>query len=119
MEAAAQLSTSVIHTIDLRLSPKPGSLPDIYEKDYGFRIYYGIMPHGGASTEEAASTKHYLMQPPASGDELPLSFFTHRKRHRVTFDAHDRGKTAYFCVQYENSKGDKGIWSSVSDFIIT
>jgi hypothetical protein len=35
--------------------------------DYGYVIYLGIMPPGGATLEQAASTKHYLREPPRTG----------------------------------------------------
>jgi hypothetical protein len=42
------------------------------------------MPQGGATLEQAASVKHYLMKEPLSGDELLHYHFTRRKKERLT-----------------------------------
>jgi hypothetical protein len=51
-------------------------------------------------------------------EDLPHSRFTHRKKELFDFDAEDSGKTAYFCIQYENSKAKKGPWSPVFSAVI-
>jgi hypothetical protein len=68
--------------------------------DYGVRIFWGIM---GETTER---DKFRLSAPPATGDDLPHSTFTHRKKYRFDFDG-DSGKTVWFCLRYENEKGGK------------
>ncbi|MDR1617950.1 MAG: hypothetical protein LBS06_02735 [Treponema sp.] len=78
--------------------------------DYGYAVYVGIMPQGGATPEEAASKKHYLMRPPKDGDELLHYRFTRRRKEQIVFDAEDAGKTAYVCARYENGKGETGLW---------
>ncbi|MDR1250218.1 MAG: hypothetical protein LBK63_13070, partial [Treponema sp.] len=50
--------------------------------------------------------KFRLATPPVSGNDLPHSLFTHRKKFRFDFDG-DSGKTVYFCLRYENEKGGK------------
>jgi hypothetical protein len=45
---------------------------------------------------------------PASGDGLPHSKFTRRKRELFDFAQEDSGTRAYFCIRYENAKGDPG-----------
>jgi hypothetical protein len=42
------------------------------------------MPPGGATVEQAASAKHYLMRPPLSGDELQYFRFTRKQRKRLS-----------------------------------
>jgi hypothetical protein len=81
--------------------------------DYGVAIYRGLMPHGGATLEQAAGAKHYLMKAPISGDELLYYRFTRKKKEVVVFDPDDAGMTAYFCARYENQKGDVGEWGPV------
>ena len=80
--------------------------------DYGCRIYWGVMPHGGGTLEQAASKSRYLQKPPVSGDELPNSLFTRRKREQFDFPAETSGITVYFCIRYENSKGKSGPWGA-------
>jgi hypothetical protein len=80
---------------------------------YGYAIYLGIMPHGGATLEQAASAKHYLMKAPLSGDELLHYKFTHRRKVLVSFAPEEAGMTAYFCARYENTRGFAGEWGPV------
>ena len=60
--------------------------------NYGFRIYFGV--YAPADT------------PPATGKELRESRFTRRKTEIFIFQPEDAGKTVYFCIRYENSKGE-------------
>jgi len=86
--------------------------------NYGCRIYWGVMPPGGGTLEQAASIRHYLQRPPVSGEELPYSLFTKRRRELFDFPAEDSGKTVYFCIRYENSKGKPGPWGPLFQAII-
>ncbi|MDR1248457.1 MAG: hypothetical protein LBK63_04050, partial [Treponema sp.] len=86
--------------------------------DYGFALYLGIMPQGGATLEQAAGIKHYLMKEPRSGEELLHHRFTRRRKEPVNFDASESGMTAYFCARYENGKGHVGNWGPVASAII-
>jgi hypothetical protein len=112
------------HVLAAHLGPLPGaeaagggaSLPG--RGDYGYALYLGLMPPGGASLEQAAGPKHYLMKPPLSGDELLHLRFTRRKKETVTFDAAESAMTAYFCARYENQKGEHGAWGPVVSAVI-
>ena len=75
---------------------------------YGVRIYYGIM--GGTSEEE--HNKFRLTARPTHGSELPHSVFTRRRRHLLDF-TDERGKEVFFCMRYENSKGEAGPWGKI------
>lgn len=86
--------------------------------EYGRRIYWGIMPHGGATLEQAAGSEHYLMSPPVSGKELFHSMFSRRAKETIEFMPEDSGRTAYFCIRYENSKGEAGPWGPIISGII-
>jgi hypothetical protein len=76
------------------------------------------MPQGGGTLEQAARQRHYLRQPPVSGDELPHSLFTKRRKELFDFPMEDSGKTVYFCIRYENSKGKAGPWGPIISAII-
>jgi hypothetical protein len=117
-QAEADITRPGVHLLELHLRPTADSEPDPHRSEHGFRIYYGIMPPGGASMEAATGTKRELMKVPLSGKELPFSKFTRRKRDRLDFPQEDSGKTAYFCICYENSKGDSGPWGPVFSSII-
>jgi hypothetical protein len=106
------------HLLTVHFAPLPGTAQPDSRGDYGYALYRGIMPQGGATLEQAASVKHYLMKEPLSGDELLHYRFTRRKKEPVAFDAGESGMTAYFCARYENQKGDNGTWGAVVGAII-
>ena len=88
--------------------------------DYGFRIYYGIMPPGGATPEQAME-KQYLLREPQTPEELNKSFFTRRKKDIMDTEKlpyETSGMACYISARYENSKGDHGPWGSVVTAII-
>jgi hypothetical protein len=106
------------HVLAALLGPLAGTEGPRPAGDYRYAVYVGIMPQGGATLEEAASKKRYLMRPPRDGDELLHRRSTHRRKTRLLFDAEDAGKTAYACARYENGKGDAGPWGPVVSAII-
>jgi hypothetical protein len=106
------------HAMTVHLGPMAGTQELNPESDYGYAIYAGIMPPGGATLEEAASDKHYLMKPPADGKGLGHLRFTRRRKEKIVFDAEDAGKTVYVCCRYENRKGQEGQWGPVVSSII-
>jgi len=71
---------------------------------YGCRIYYGVYAAGDT--------------PPESGKDIRASKFTRRRKELFTFQPEDSGKTAYFCIRYENSKGKAGPWGPLGSAII-
>jgi hypothetical protein len=117
-QAEADISYPAAHTLELHLRPVKVAAPDPHRSDYGFRVYFGILPPGGASVEAATSPKRELMKPPITGDELPHSHFTRRKRERMDFSQEESGKTIYFCVRYENAKGEPGPWGPIFSAVI-
>jgi hypothetical protein len=100
------------------LGPLAGTAELDPRSDYGYAVYVGIMPPGGATLEEAASEKHYLMKPPKDGKGLLHYRFTRRRKEKLVFDAEESGKTAYVCARYENGKGETGLWGPVVSAII-
>jgi hypothetical protein len=108
--AEADILRPGVHLLELLLRVIGGSP---LRGGAGYRIYWGVLPPGGADITAAASPKRELMKPPASGEELPFSRFTKRKRERFGFDAGDSGKTAYFCVRLENANGETGPWGAL------
>lgn len=117
-QAEADITRPGVHLLELHLRPVPDTAADPYWGDYGYRIYWGILPPGGAAVDGATGPKRELMKAPASGRELPHSRFTHRKKDRFDFDQEDSGKTVYFCIQYENAKGEEGPWGPLFSSII-
>jgi hypothetical protein len=117
-QTEADISYPAAHTLELHLRPVDVASPDPHRSDYGFRVYFGILPPGGASVEAATSSKRELMKPPTTGEELPHSHFTRRKRERMDFSQEESGKTIYFCVRYENAKGEPGPWGPIFSAVI-
>jgi hypothetical protein len=72
-------------------------------------------PHGvhGAEIRWAI-----LAEAPASVDELVHSSFDTHTPLTLTFDENERGKTVYFCLRWENTRGEKGPWSEIVYAII-
>jgi hypothetical protein len=46
------------------------------------------------------------------------SVFSTRSPYVFTFDENMRGKTVYFCLRWENTRGQKGPWSAIYSAII-
>ena len=111
-QATADVTFPGLHMLMLHIKPLSGTLHDP-RADYGFRVYHGVMPAGGASDEEAAMPRRYLKKAPVKGEELPHSQFVRRRKELFIFPADDSGKTAYFSIRYENSKGQAGPWGPV------
>jgi hypothetical protein len=111
----ADISYPGVHTLELHPRPVAGS-PTLNPRS-GYRIYWGILPHGGATVEAATGEKRELMKPPTSGKELPHSRWTRRRKERFSFDG-DSGKTVYFCIRYENSKGESGEFGPIFPAVI-
>ena len=72
--------------------------------NYGCKIYYGVF---------ADSDKQ-----PVTGEDLTKQIFTRRKKEDFTFSPTDVKKTAYFCIRYENSKGQAGAWGPMISALI-
>jgi hypothetical protein len=72
-------------------------------------------PHGvhGAEIRWAI-----LDHPPVSVEELIHSNFDTRSPFELMFDESDRGKTVYFCLRWESTRGEKGPWSEIVMAII-
>jgi hypothetical protein len=117
-QAEADITRPGVHLLELHLRAVSGSPPDPHRADYGYRVYYGILPPGGAQVEAATGAKRELLKAPVSGDELPHSKFTRRKKELFDFPAEDSGKTVFFCVRYENAKGEPGPWGPLFSSII-
>ena len=57
--------------------------------------------------------------PPASASELHYLATDTRTPYIAQFDAADAGKTAYYWLRWENTKGETGPWSAVASATIT
>ncbi|MDR2738388.1 MAG: hypothetical protein LBB68_00930, partial [Treponema sp.] len=89
-----------VHLIELNHIRAVASGGDDSRGDFGVRIFWGIL------APAAAHDRFRMADPPVTGEDLPHSTFTHRKRYRFDFSG-DSGRTVYFCLRYENEKGGK------------
>jgi hypothetical protein len=55
---------------------------------------------------------------PTSVDALTHSSFSTHSPFTLTFDESDRKKTVYFCLRWENTRGEKGPWSEIDTAVI-
>ncbi|MDR1142468.1 MAG: hypothetical protein LBL62_12310, partial [Planctomycetaceae bacterium] len=102
------------HLLAVHMEPANTTTVDPHRSDYGFRVYWGILSPPGT----VHVGKQELTSVPVSGDELPHSRFTRRKKEIFDFPQEDRGKTVYFCIRYENAKGEPGPWGPIFSAII-
>jgi hypothetical protein len=72
--------------------------------NYGVAIRYGVFP--------------FIAPPVEDIKQLSESVFTRRKKNRFNFDKKDSRKLAWFCLRYENSKGEAGRWGPFISAII-
>jgi hypothetical protein len=110
-QVEADITFPGIHLVELqRIRPVAGTAPDA-RSDYGVRIYYGITGQ--------PSEKHpfRLDGPITDAMELPYSIFTRRAKERFDFNR-ESGRMVYFCLRYENSKGQAGPFGPVLSAVI-
>jgi hypothetical protein len=57
---------------------------------------------------------------PVDPEELTRSAFSTRSSHTLHFSGEDEGKRVYFCLRWENNKGDegKGPWGAIFSAIV-
>jgi hypothetical protein len=106
------------HVLAVRFTQLPGVEPPDRRSDYGYALYSGLMPPGGATLEQAAGPQHYLMKEPLSGEELLYCLFSRRKKVLVSFEGCQAGMTVFFCARYENQSGAVGTWGPVVRIIV-
>jgi hypothetical protein len=56
--------------------------------------------------------------PVVNPEDLPRAVFGTRSPCRLVFDGEDRGRTVWFCLRWENSRGVKGPWSEIVSAIV-
>jgi hypothetical protein len=68
--------------------------------------------------EESGRRGRFLVSAaPETGEDLPHSVFTRRKKERFDFDGYS-GKTVYFCLRWENTKGEGGPFGPIKQAVI-
>jgi hypothetical protein len=72
-------------------------------------------PKGQSGVEVASAI---LNEKPADWEKLIHSDFATKTPLRLTFKGDDRGKTLYFALRWQNTRGEKGPWSEIMSVII-
>ena len=80
------------------------STPADKKANYGCKIYFGVFADSDTQ--------------PVTGEDLTKQIFTRRKKEDFMFSPTDVKKTAYFCIRYENSKGQAGAWGPMIAAVI-
>ena len=109
MTAEADLTFPTIGRVELHHIRPSGNIADT-RTSYGVRIYYGVLGADDGSPSR-------ITAPPATGANLPQSVFTRKNRYIFDFPA-ERGKHAFFCIRYENSKGQAGPWGTILEAFV-
>jgi hypothetical protein len=89
--------------LELNIKHVEGSPYDA-RANYGVKIRWAVTPMDAPPVTDTG-----LMQD---------SRFTRRKKETFIFGKHDRKKTAYFALRYENSKGKAGQWGQIISAVI-
>jgi hypothetical protein len=98
-QVEADLTFPGIHLVELKkIRAVAGSAPD-GRSDYEVRIFWGLTGAAGGAD------KFCITEAPQSGNDLPHSKFTRWMKERFDFDG-ESGNKVYFCLRYENPKGD-------------
>ncbi|MDR3267636.1 MAG: hypothetical protein LBT83_01030, partial [Tannerella sp.] len=93
-------------------------LPGERRISVGFRDY-GSLLRGKPDHVQGCEIRYVISDTkPASIDEMLASVFSTRSPYIFTFDENQRGKTVYFCLRWENTRGQKGPWSAIYSAII-
>ncbi|MDR2185128.1 MAG: hypothetical protein LBO80_05595 [Treponema sp.] len=111
-QVEADLAFPGIHQVELQNIRPVGNfgVPDP-RSDYGVRIYYGL------SGPPSDKYRFRLTGDPKSGADLPYSLFTRRKKERFDFDG-ESGNRVWFCLRYENPKGEAGPFGPILTAVI-
>jgi hypothetical protein len=102
-KAAVSITYTASGALQVNIKPI-GEAVQNSKANYGFRIYYGFF-----KTSDL---------PPSSGKDLRESKFSRQKKILFSFEPEYKGQLVYFCVRYENSKGEAGDWGDLSAALI-
>jgi hypothetical protein len=115
-----------IHKTSHTPAPIPDSYP-AYMVDSSMIRFLGIHFRDAKSEEghakpfgvHGAEIKWGISDTPVvDPEELPHSAFDTRTPFRLEFSGEERGRTVWFCLRWENTRGEKGPWSEIVSAIV-
>jgi hypothetical protein len=115
----------VIPSSSKMIVPAPGSYP-LFTSDSSIIRQIKINFRDSASSSKAKPYGVHgvevrwsiLEAPPVNVKDLSTSSFDTRSPLTLEFEEDQRGKTVWFCLRWENTKGEKGPWSEIGSAII-
>jgi hypothetical protein len=106
-------------------TPVPGSYPDYFTDTAVMRrITVHFRDHGSDSAAKPYGVHGAEIRwdirdtPPTEVDDLTKSAFDTHTPYTLEFEESQRGKTVWFCLRWENTKGEKGPWGELINAII-
>jgi len=110
-QAEADLTFPGIHMVELkRIRPVSGAAPD-GGSGCRVRVFWGL------TGPAASGDKFRVTETPKSGNDLPHSKVTRRRKELFDFDG-ESGNTVYFCLRYENPSGEDGPFGPILKAVI-
>jgi hypothetical protein len=115
-----------IHKTEHTPAPVATTYPD-YDINSGTirRLTIHFYDQGSSGSKAKPDGQHgaeirwaILETPPASINDLIRSSFDTRTPFTLEFDENQRGQTVYFCLCWENTRGEKGPWSEIMSAIV-
>jgi hypothetical protein len=110
-EAEADITFPDFHLIELVKIRHRGLGSSDPRSEHGVRIHFGVLDESGARGRFLINTA------PETGEDLPHSVFTRRKKERFDFEGYS-GKRVYFCLRWENTKGEGGPFGPIKQAVI-
>jgi hypothetical protein len=110
-EAEADITFPDFHLIELVKIRRRGLGSSDPRSEHGVRIHFGMLD------ESNRRDRFIIHTAPETGEDLPYSVFTRRKKERFDFDGYS-GKTMYFSLRWENSKGEGGPFGPIKQAVI-
>jgi hypothetical protein len=115
-----------IHKTTRTPSPVATTYPEFFiDSSVIRRVTIHFFDQGKAKSKAKPAGQHgaeirwaILDMPPASVADLIHSSFDTHTPFTLEFDENQRGKTVYFCLCWENTRGEKGPWSEIGNAII-
>ena len=105
--------------------PKPTTIPEAKVRLTGQAVIEIHFRDEGADNKSKPAGVHgaeiawaILDTPPVNWDELIHSSFATHTPLELTFLGEQRGKTLYFALRWESTRGEKGKWSPIQNAII-
>jgi hypothetical protein len=114
------------HTGGNHPSPVETTYPDVdMDSSMIRRLTFHFFARGHKKSKAKPAGQHgaeirwaKLDTPPTAIAELIHSAFDTHSPFTLEFEENERGKTVYFCLCWENTRGEKGPWSEIQSAII-